>query len=207
MVKVIKKAAIGTAVMTMAIGLCASTALAATPNWDGVTPENGEITSPTTSTTVPVNGYVGEAGAIDEDGVTSHEVNVSVPTKVMWAAFETSDSDSGSITAPEYKIRNNSRTNALKVTLTSFNKADGNTANTEVDKNLTLNLTGNLAKEEIVKGNGSAATYTINNTTAFTGSLATQADWNFSLDGQYTGSYDGAKSPTYNMVFSFAKAS
>jgi hypothetical protein len=166
-----------------------------------------------TSGTVPVEGYVGEA--VPDPGVptTTYEVNVAVPVKLMWAAFE---SDGGTLTAPDYRIQNYSHANDLDVTLTSFSATGPD--NTTVDPDLTLTITADstptsspMAGTQLVTSDGTTATY-YSSSVAFTTTL-NDADvtdgsdvWNFSLGGTWNGSTfpSTALTPTYNMVFTFA---
>ena len=154
--------------------------------------------------TIPIYGYVGEDATItdpDPDGpgdpptITPYEINVSVPVKIMWAAFE---SDAGAVSAPNYKITNNSEQNDVEVTLTSF--LGTGTDNAAVDKDLALSLTGDLAKA-VVTGNGTSASYF--NTPDVIGVIDARDFWAFSLGGTYAGGFDTVYLPTYEMVLTF----
>ncbi|MCL2332064.1 MAG: hypothetical protein FWC54_01060 [Actinomycetia bacterium] len=155
--------------------------------------------------TIPVFGYVGEDATITDPDtgdptkppvVTAYQINVSVPVKIIWAAFQ---SEAPAITAPNYYLKNNSAVNTLDVTLSSF-KARNTVANTAVDSKLTLNLTGaQMAKTGIfAAGNG----YT--GTTAFLTAFAPGAQWNFSLSGMYVGDFATPYTPVYDMTLTFA---
>ena len=94
-------------------------------------------------TTVPVFGYVGEDADITGTDVPpgiiveKSQINVSVPVKLIWAAFE---SDKGAITAPTYTIKNNSEENKVAITMVSFTGTG--TDNASVESKLTLNIVG-----------------------------------------------------------------
>ena len=123
---------------------------------------------------------------------------MSVPVKIIWAAFE---SDAGAISAPNYKIINNSAANDVDVTLTSFSGSSTNTDNAIVDPNLVLNLTGSEMAGNVVTGNGATATYlTI---PASKGTLNSRSEWTFSLGGMWSGGFTTAYTPTYEMVLTF----
>ena len=123
---------------------------------------------------IPVYGYVGEDAVITDPDSNDPEtppeeldvdINVSVPVKILWAAFE---SDGGAVTSPNYRIKNNGDAN-LKVTVVNF--ASTGTDNNDIDKYLTLNLTGIgsvFSQAELVKPNNdnSAAVYHTSGTTA-----------------------------------------
>jgi hypothetical protein len=242
--------------LVMALSLTAIPAFAATP-FDGVDKAPNKIYGATYDATtatgeVPVYGYVGEAKNVvdngtdpDGDGIKTdpenpnlppsyvpYLVNVSVPTKIIWAAFET---DKGVITAPEYKIVNNSLKNNLNVTLVSFTAGytgynNGDTAaNTVVDKDLTLNIaapagdtSSPFAQEEVVKGTDQSVTYfgsspansnpikdgSNNNAVLAKATKSEQGEvtthpWNFTIGGSYTGSFTTEYHPTYTMTLKF----
>ncbi|MCL2332639.1 MAG: hypothetical protein FWC54_04035 [Actinomycetia bacterium] len=155
--------------------------------------------------TIPVYGYVGEDAVITDTDpstpgsaptVTPYEINVSVPVKIIWAAFQ---SNAPAITAPSYYIKNNSASNALDVTLSSFT-ARSTSANSAVDADLTLNLTGTEMAQAGIFNAGSGYT----NTTAYTTIFDPQAQWDFSLSGTYTGLFNAAYNPVYDLVLTFA---
>jgi hypothetical protein len=196
--------------LTIALALVIALSLTAIPAFaaGGTLPDPDDIDYTTIQTnttpheqTIPVYGYLGEDAVIPpnypEGDPTLYDINVSVPTKIIWAAFE---SDGGEISAPEYKIINHSKSKALNVTLLSFAGTGGD--NTDVDPVLELNLTGKLATTGVV--NKSKDTYYTDNTTAFSSPLAANDTWTFSLSGEYTGNFNVAKKPTYNMILKFA---
>ena len=150
---------------------------------------------------VAVYGYVGEDATISDTDPADPDVaptvtasgtvvSVSVPVKVIWAAFA---SDGGEVTAPAYKITNKSAF-ALDVTLVSFN-ADATDDNTAVDDKLTLNITGDEMAASDVVG--------ITSSVAYDDALAVDGVWNFSFAGEYTGDFGTAYTPSYAMVLQF----
>jgi hypothetical protein len=208
--------------LTIALALIMAFSLGAAPAFA----EGGSISDPSLSQTddtvqgatgteqaIPVYGYVGEDAigtdtkpgtAGNEPTWTPYEINVSVPTKIIWAAFESDKAKGNNITAPSYTITNNSEKNDLKVTLIGFTPGTG-PDNTAIDTNLTLNITGmQMATSEVFKGGFGK------NNVAFSGSVLTKRggttpQWSFSLDGKYSGaSYATAYKPTYTMTLKFA---
>ena len=170
------------------------------PDPDGyitVTDEDSVLTY-----SIPVYGYVGrDATATDsnpndpnvapEYTETGTIVSVSVPTKIIFAAFA---SDGGEVTAPDYMITNKSAF-ALKVTLTDFTASETDD-NAAVDDKLTLNITGaEMAKADVIGLQ--------DNTTAYGAKLAKDSTWNFSLDGEYTGDFGTSYMPKYSATFQF----
>jgi len=153
---------------------------------------------------IPVYGYVGEDAAITDPTptdpgtaptVTPYEINVSVPVKIIWAAFQTGG---GAVTAPNYTIKNNSANNDLDVTLTSF-APRSSSSNTAVDSNLVLNIVGVGGTE---MNQTSVVGYT--GTTPYSTTFAAGASWGFTLGGQYSGAYGSDYNPIYDMTLTFA---
>jgi hypothetical protein len=174
--------------------------------------------SPQDNQTIPVYGYVGEDVTLEDETpgdeeeppvINKYEINVSVPVKIIWAAFE---SDAGVVTAPQYKIMNKSEESTVAVTLVSF-AASGTTdaANTAVDKKLTLNMTGNFpggssaGNIAVITSDGDDATYPVNDTMVTTSTpLAARGEYTFTLAGTYGGSFATAYEPKYTMTFEFS---
>jgi hypothetical protein len=153
--------------------------------------------------TIPVYGYIGEDAEITDDDpddpneeptVNLYEINVSVPVKIIWAAFE---SDGNLVTAPSYHIKNNAHavddSRDVDVKLVSFTGTNQDA--TDINSNLTLNLTGDIALTNVV-GHISQA--------LGSGELAQQGTWNFSLDGTWSGGFATTYNPTYSMVLEFS---
>ncbi|MCL2826033.1 MAG: hypothetical protein FWD72_01360 [Eggerthellaceae bacterium] len=167
----------------------------------GTVPENDPAgnesfvsTNPSIDVNIPVFGYVGEdADLSDPANPRYYDISVSVPTRLMWAAFE---SEEGKIVAPNYQIVNRSTQHDVAVELTSF-EADG-PDNAYVDSMLVLNLTGELAFTGVVD-NG---TYKAANKDM--GVLESLGTWVFSLDGTWNGDFDKAYTPKYKMVLTFS---
>jgi hypothetical protein len=186
---------------------------------------NGDTTTDTDAETdIPVYGYVGELAKVvppeegsgdDEDpevppDYQTYAVNVSVPVKIIWAAFEP---DGGDITAPEYYIRNNSTVNKLDVTLKSFTKTtESGFDNDEIDPYLTLNIVAKsspFAYAGVVTNDGTGtagtATYIPTNAEKFGTRLDKQTKWNFTLGGNFDGDFTSdAKETRYDMTLLFA---
>jgi len=94
--------------------------------------------------TVPMYGYVGPDALIiddppdDPDAPPTVILGVSIPVKLLWAAFE---SDGGDITSPNYFIQNNSEFD-VKITVKSLAIAASNADHTAVDNKLILTFKG-----------------------------------------------------------------
>jgi hypothetical protein len=157
--------------------------------------------------TIDVNGYVGDDGDMDEGGdVNPYDINVSVPTKLAWAAFA---SDAGAIYSPEYEIKNNSRSNRLKVSMLSF----GETTNTGIPVGGTSGLTlyikpvsgglvgitnQNILTQSIFNGSGKVISPSAG--------LNVNTSMKFKFDGSYKGQFAAQpKNPKYEMVLLFEK--
>jgi hypothetical protein len=170
--------------------------------------------------TIPVYGYVGPLGKVKEENEGDEgnkdvspivtPINVSVPTKLFWAAFE---SDKGNITAPKYKIENGADYD-VNVVLTSFTNANGNASDNDyVDKYLDLNLV-NDGSTTVFGSNGTAvvkkgnvADYLGDDTDedVTLGKLSSKSAWNFSFGGEFKGDFpDTTWTPKYTMVLTFS---
>lgn len=206
-----KKFLVSILALAMVLSIGSVTAFAGTlPTGQGDESVTG---SNPTSDTVPVYGYIGEDANITDPNPTSPTtpptvtptgtaINVTVPTKIIWASF----ASSGTVASPSYYIQNNSTSVDLDVTLVSFT-ATG-TDNTAVDSSLVLNLTGTQMAQAGVMSSGTGyapATPTAYATTfARATSATTPTTWNFAIGGTYTGSYSAAKNPTYDMILRFS---
>lgn len=191
--------------------------IAAVPAFAGTLPPQGDSSvtgSSPTNDTVPVYGYIGEdANIIDPNPgnpttppvitPTGTAINVTVPTKIIWASF----ASTGTVTSPSYHIDNNSTTVDLDVTLVSFT-ANATAGNTAVDPNLTLNITGTQMAQAGVMSAGTG--YAPGTPSAYTATFAraasstTPTTWNFAIGGTYSGTYGTSYEPTYNMVLRFS---
>lgn len=166
--------------------------------------QNYTATSPNSKVEadIYVYGYVGEDAVISDPkpGMkavepviikTGTDVSVSVPTKVVWAAFA---SDAGDITSPEYKITNNSSKIDLDAYLVSFTSS-ATADNTAVDSKLVLDMSSTkFSKVQNLRGISSKINL---------GILSRSETWDFKLSGRYTGVFGKSYEPKYNMVLEF----
>lgn len=166
-----------------------------------------------TQTNVPVFGYIGPAtditdpnpGPGDEPGDPGDNVDppvynlvqVVVPVKLMWAAFDDNDNE---VASPEYKIQNRSF-KKIDVSLVSFTPRAGDASATGVADKLTLNISpiGNTVFQKSNVINTSAVTFG----TALNEIGENGDTWNFEITGTYTGSYNAIKAPQYDMTLRF----
>jgi hypothetical protein len=177
--------------------------------------EYGAKTSDLIPPEIPVYGFVGpDDEIIDPDPEDPDkppiivEVNVSVPVKIIWAAFQ---GGSGVITSPEYRVINHSSTRDLKVKMLSFQPRSGAPDNANVDSKLVLNMLSTAgqfgASNNISNGNGSTAAFPVyaGNPLAFSGTLAHgNGEWKFKLGGMWNGSFPSVHyKPIYDMVLEF----
>ncbi|MDR1299854.1 MAG: hypothetical protein LBJ84_06360 [Oscillospiraceae bacterium] len=186
--------------------------------YTGLKGKYGSKTSDLKPPEIPVYGYVGPTDEIidtnPEDPDTPPqvvEVNVSVPVKIIWAAFE---DGGGAITSPEYYIKNNSGTRDLKVTLLSFLPRADVADNASVDGYLTLNLAGETnqfgSANTIVSGSGGVPAYPVdgsepNKTIVFANDfLHDGTQWKFNLNGTWGTTFPSTHyKPVYDMVLKF----
>lgn len=214
-----------TLALVMALSLSAIPAFAGEKGVDDLTGEssytNQKDAAKETTIIIPAFGYTGEDAIVshdvaddaDDEGDISvapvYEINVTVPVKVIWAAFK---SDNNDIAAPDYHISNNSTFNDLKVTLVKFTaKAGSEAENTAVDKDRTLNLKSSgehFGDTVALIASGSSAEYKYTDgTSPFGNSLAKKDTWNFSFGGTYGSEpsvFDEPHRPQYDMQLKFA---
>ncbi|MGI6004292.1 MAG: hypothetical protein ACOX88_02600 [Christensenellales bacterium] len=158
--------------------------------------------------TTPVYGYVGPDAIItdpdpeDPDAqpeveVIATDMEISVPVKLMWAAFA---SGGGTIVSPSYTIENKSPF-AVDVELTSFT-SDTDVPDPVKDAGIVLNLSSLAAAATNVPGtSGLTVPVVVGTLTAATGAAPSKA---FSIGGTYTGSFAAVYQPTYQMVLTFS---
>ncbi|MDR1539533.1 MAG: hypothetical protein LBU32_16340 [Clostridiales bacterium] len=202
--------------VSMSTILGVSTAFAGTPGFGAgaeFTPRNFEAVDGST-TQVPVYGYVGPDVEItdprpdDEDAGLS-QIDVSVPTKIIWAAFE---SDNKQVTSPVYKIINNSNKNDVKITMKSI--APKNSMQEQeklVDSYLNLKLIDSVKSTEIIESvtEGVSANYNIGNgqeLDTLETVTAGSNEWVFNIGGNLESAFawpDVAMLPTYTLEFQF----
>jgi hypothetical protein len=211
----------------MAVSLASFPALAADSNLPGddetvyirLKGRDGAKTSDMAPPEIPVYGYVGpEEALIDPDPEDPEappiaaEVNVSVPVKIIWAAFEPETATpSAPIAAPNYYIQNRSSEHDLKVKLESF-QPRSSAGNTGVDGYLKLNLVGKTNEFGLsrVLANGTSGTpaFPVNVGTAIAFSdtfTKGGTKWEFTLGGSWSGTFvTSAYTPIYDMVLVFS---
>lgn len=187
-------------VMTMSL-----TAFAA-GSFDPATGINDDVTLNTTTggNSVPVYGYIGEDAELTDpdptdpslppvvDPSAGTDMELSVPVKLMWAAFA---SDGGSVTSPDYTIENKSLF-AVDVEMTSFTQTNGVSVS-----GLTLNLVGASGGMTSINDVLSASATAFGTLDAAAG---INAERGFSVGGSYTGSFATVLQPEYSMVLTFS---
>ena len=185
---------------------------------------DGDTINATEKTTeIPVYGYIGPDADIivdpnnpeDPPTYTTYDINVIVPTSIIWAAFASdADNPGGNIVSPEYYIKNLSNAHDLDISINQFTENTlNNTDAGTVKPDLTLQLIGTdglttptaFPKNLADTGSYIAATP---GTPVSLGTLAKTdtlgvSTWNFSLGGTYTGDYDQTLYPQYNLEFKF----
>jgi hypothetical protein len=139
--------------------------------------------------------------------VPSFEIDVSVPVKLIFAAFDT---DAGAVTSPVYFIKNNG-SEALDVTVGGFDEISG--------AGLTLTQGAPSAGEIRLKLKGAGASlgtgmagYLVDSDSideplcTLQDSGSTGDTYFFTLDGEYNGAFDTVKRPEYFLDLKFALA-
>ena len=183
-----------------------------------VTPET--VFETPVNRTIPVYGYVGPDGEIydpdpdDPDEPPIIRLGVSVPVKLMWAAFA---SDGGDITSPNYFIRNFTST-PVNVSIRTFEVnplGDGYEAahHTAVDSDLVLIMEGlgagtGTASHVTVWDEGQvinpSATRDIGTLAPFSTNLNDGHRRTFTIGGFFDGSLDVPLTGLrYNMILRF----
>lgn len=190
--------------------MCMSLTAFAAPSLPAIgTNDDAEIDTSNNEVETPVYGYVGPDALItdpvptdpgtepDVDPVAT-DMEISLPVKLMWAAFA---SDGGAVTSPTYTIENKSAF-AVDVELTSFDQTN-TVRNATKDAQISLNLVG-LGESWGTASNVVGMTVPVNAGT-LTASGAT-ASKTFTIGGTYGGSFADPYQPTYNMVLTFSIA-
>ncbi|MDR1328089.1 MAG: hypothetical protein LBK23_00605, partial [Oscillospiraceae bacterium] len=132
------------------------------------------------------------------------EINVSVPVKLIFAAFDT---DAGDITAPVYHIKNNGK-NTASVTVDGFDEIDGDELTLTKDppgaNGLQLKLEGTGASL------GTGMTDYLEISSSINEPLCTlqgfgEADdtYYFTFSGKYNGAFSTVRRPEYFLVLKF----
>ncbi|MDR1299852.1 MAG: hypothetical protein LBJ84_06350, partial [Oscillospiraceae bacterium] len=135
------------------------------------------------------------------------EINVSVPVKLIFAAFE---ADAGAVTSPAYYIKNNSDA-ALSVTVDSFDErySAGLTLTKEPPNTneIRLKLQGAGASLGIGMANYLEDSDSIDEALCTLQGAGTVGDmYHFTLGGEYNGAFGTAKTPKYFLVLKFVPA-
>ena len=169
-------------------------------------PEPSDKTTESSSEIIPIHGYVGPFSEVvtpdpDPDRVT--EIYVSVPVKIIFAAF---DIDNGEISSPVYKITNLSKTTDLKIEIESFTQNNDEDAPLNGQMNLKL---VNQENEDLV-AELFPSDYT--NKKLMTDMLPKNVDsenhhiFNFMIGGRWDGDFDTKVSPIFDMTIKFSAA-
>lgn len=205
-------------VVVSMITAMSTTALAApvNPDWD---PQIGHTRlQEGNPETVPMYGYIGPVVEIpidpdpDDPEVNPWApLNISVPVKFIWAAFEPSDgSIIAPVEAPQYKIINHSTEQDVEVIVTNF------TTDTPIPSTVgtvALNLkkvgsTGTITNEVVLANHGTAVTFpqTVGVLAADTAPAGTGTEWLFTIGGQFDANVNWPTTiqlPVYKVEFSF----
>jgi hypothetical protein len=198
-----------TAILVMAIGVSPVFAAGSLPTEDEIEYQDVNGNSGITGQ-IPVYGYIGADADIDDPDPEDpnvppepnvYEVNVSVPVKIFWAAFE---SDNGAVKSPNYKIKNNSKDTGtnnhdLDISLIGFEATAGAAQDLVTAGELTLNLIGDIEAGNVV---GTTPATAVALTTAK--ELPANITWIFKIGGAYTGGFTTELNPVYNMVLEFS---
>lgn len=165
---------------------------------------------------IPVYGYIGQNADISDTDPSNPDaapvatpngtsISVTVPTKVIFAAFA---ENKGEISSPDYTVSNNSKTNSVTVSITSFTPETGED-NSAIDPNLDLKLKFmyDSEKEVPLLENGTALSAPVeltrcleNDQTDFSVYRNTAS---FKLTGNYSGTFADSRAPSYDMVIRF----
>jgi hypothetical protein len=181
--------------------------------------QQGAQTSDMHPPEIPVYGYVGPEDELidpepedpDKPPIVA-EVNVSVPVKIIWAAFEPeSPGPSAPIAAPNYYIQNHSSKYDLKVKVERF-QPRVSAGNTGVDGYLELNLIGKANEFELTNvladGAGGVPSFPVagGSEIVFSGTLYKGGTkWGFTLGGTWSGAFNSnAYTPVYDMILLFS---
>jgi hypothetical protein len=135
------------------------------------------------------------------------EINVSVPVKLIFAAFDT---DGGDVTAPVYHIKNNGK-NTASVTVDGFDEIDGDELTLTkyppgVDE-LRLKLEGTGASLGTGMADYLEISASINAPLCTLQSSGIAGDtYYFTLSGSYNGAFSTVRRPEYFLILKFGLA-
>lgn len=145
-----------------------------------------------------------EADASALMAASAASVNVTVPVKILFAAFA---EDQGKISSPVYEIGNNNHDFAVgyDVQVTSFS-ARHTDANTAVDPYLHLELRYKRQAWGAIGADNSVAVF--DKGTGLSGELGlvtpnSSETFTIQFEGTYTGSFSADRMPRYDMVLKF----
>ena len=191
-----------TIILCIAVMLSAASAVYAAPQIDLENGVNADFDIDTSESGIdtPIYGYIGPDAIITDPNPqnpdapfvvekSTTDMEISVPVKLMWAAFA---SGGGEIISPEYSIENKSAF-AVDVTLTSFEQTS---SQDDKDAGVELTLSGlasspsGVGAQDIPAGTLDAAG-------------GAQAKRTFGFEGSYEGSFKSEYAPVYKMVLTF----
>jgi hypothetical protein len=136
------------------------------------------------------------------------EINVSVPIKLLFAAFESGE---GTVTSPDYHIINNGNS-AINVSVTGISIDPGNGAGlTPVNKGTVDAMSDGEIRLRLNQTGGSLASTDYLTESPVTQSLGmlgakntANATWDFNVTGDYKGDFNTNREPSYTVNFSFS---
>ena len=173
---------------------------------------NGEDDSYKTITgeeeTIPVYGYVGPDKSVippdtgGEGEPSPVEIYVEVPTKILFAAFESKE---GEITSPKFTITNLSELNDIRVEIESFEQRNSDDVN--LDGRLSLKLV-DVSNEDVVPELFPSSYSPPGKLLLDSLSKSVEGFDNnkfvFMVGGMWSGSFDEELQPVFDMVVKFS---
>ena len=154
---------------------------------------------------IPVHGYLGpDSHVVDPGGDEEEtEIYVEIPTKVVFAAFE---SDAGEVVSPRYTITNLSAISDLKIEIESFTQK--NESNASLNGQLTLKILtheGNTLLADLFPAEYPARKLLCERLPkAVDGSQENKLG--FMLGGNWSGNFKQEIQPIFDMVVKFSIA-
>ena len=173
---------------------------------------NGEDDSYKTITgeeeTIPVYGYLGPDKSVtppdtgDGGEPSSVEIYVEVPTKILFAAFE---SNEGKITSPKFTITNLSDLSDIKVEIESFEQRNSDEVN--LDGRLSLKLV-DINDDDVVPELFPSSYHPLGKLLIDNLSKSVEGAGSnkfvFMVGGVWSGSFDEELQPVFDMVVKFS---